>query len=269
MEFIRNNRHKLTVKINSDELDKIDAFKKEMHYVLHDKIESSFWMIENHLDEHIYADAQCEELVKMRNVIIEGPSFNKFYASVVKLEYPSFEFPSNDLFYYFAFWSELLHDNQMAILRLKEYLELQCIEYLLKQYETNPVFKEQKLEFVKPANHFNSQYLNVFKPYGYELFEFLEKELEELEKKVTVRFSILFLFLRSKDYVKDNFKNYLQFIHDFRKNKLHDFNTNKNLKFNRIANIQYDTPKYIGHQKTLNVTLEHFEKQKKQMRSNA
>lgn len=135
MEFIRKSRHSVFVKMSVDQLDQLEVFKKEMHYVLHDYIEMSICMIDNHLDLHLHKHAKYEELLKLKNTIIESSAFNKFYAGVVKLEYPSFKFTDNDLFLNFIYWSNFFEDDQIAILRLKEYIELQCIDFYLEDFK--------------------------------------------------------------------------------------------------------------------------------------
>ena len=108
MKFIRNNRWKLIAEVSNEEMEIFDRFKKEMFYVLHDHIENSFLMIENHLEKHILLDAQFDELLSMKNFIINGNSYNSYYSNVIIMKNQSFKFSNDDLFLRFAHYVNLV-----------------------------------------------------------------------------------------------------------------------------------------------------------------
>ncbi|MCH3885928.1 hypothetical protein [Tenacibaculum aquimarinum] len=210
MKFYRNSRWKLTADVSSEELDVFDAFKKNMFEVLHEHIEFTFLMIENHLSKHILLDAQCDELVNMKNYIINSNSFNSYYSNVIKFIYPSFEFASDNLFLRFAHYTSLSESDEVATLKLKEYIELQCIDYLLVQYDVG-VLSEQKIVLKLPKEHFNKEYLYLFKPFGYELFNYLRKNITP-PRGVTTKYNAIYHFLLDNGYIKNNKKEYLKLV---------------------------------------------------------
>lgn len=210
MKFIRNNRWELIADVSSEEMEIFDRFKKEMFYVLHDHIETSFLMIENHLEKHILSDAQFDELLSMKNYIIESNSFNRYYFKVVIMENQSFRFSNDDLFLRFAHYVNLVDNQDLAVSKLKEYIELQCIEYVLGKYNTG-LLTEQKIILKTPKEHYNKEYLYLFKPYGYELFEKLRKDAPA-PRGITTKYNAIFHFLLNEGYIKNSKKDYLDLV---------------------------------------------------------
>lgn len=243
MKFKRNSRWKLIAEVSNEELEIFDKFKKEMFYVLHDHIENTFSVIDNHLDKHILLDAQFDELLSMKNYIIESSSFNSYYSKVVIMENQSFRFSNDDLFLRFAHYVNLAECQDVAVLRLKEYIELQCIEYVLKVYDTGLLTK-QKIVLKTPKEHYNKEYLYLFKPYGYELFEKLQKDAPA-PRGITTKYNGIFHFMLNEGYIKNSKKEYSDLVSIQCKSDLGFNKDNEPLQYNKVE-FKPNVRKYLN-----------------------
>ncbi|WP_147677274.1 hypothetical protein [Algibacter pacificus] len=79
-------------------------------------------------------------------------------------------------------------------------------------YTTKKVYLKYLLEQLKPSSvKYNQTYLYLFKPWGFELFEFLNDRFEGAPAE-TVKYTILFHFLKSQGFVSGLNARYLEFV---------------------------------------------------------
>jgi hypothetical protein len=253
MKFIRNNRWKLVAEVSNEEMEMFDSFKKEMFYVLHDHIENSFLTIENHLSKHILLDAQFDELLSMKNFIVNGNSYNSYYSNVIIMKNQSFKFSNDDLFLRFAHYVNLVDNQDLAVSKLKEYIELQCIEYVLRQYDTG-ILTEQKIVLKIPKEHYNKEYLYLFKPYGFELFEYLNDNVKE-PRGITTKYNALYKFLLDRNFIKNNKKDYSKLIGQRYQSDLGYNNNGEKIRYNKVE-FKDNTEKYLNENESHLLDLE-------------
>jgi hypothetical protein len=209
MECIRINKNELKIKVSQNELKILDAFKNEMLHLLDDYKENCLSIIDNHLHPYLNDYAKMNELQKMKKDAFESPGFEISFLNVITLNYPKVEFLNDDLFLKFAWFTNLIEDDQIAKLKITDYLLVHFINLQLDEYE-NGGLNAQKIVFQFPKdNDFypfeDIEKYNIFIKYvklhiiePYLDFSYLYQRL--LERK-------FIKYVKQKDFIKWLFEN--------------------------------------------------------------
>lgn len=99
---------------------------------------------------------------------------------------------------------------------------------------------------------FNTEFLYLFKKKGYEVLEYLNEHFKDVIP-ITVKYTILFHFLKNEKLLQGNTLQYLKFIRE---------HYNLSLKFSRLDFSSYYDDKYSNHIKELTRLYEEFNKLK-------
>jgi hypothetical protein len=173
MECIRIGKNELKIKVSQNELKILDAFKNEMRYFLDDYKETCLSIIDNHLHQYLNDYTKMNELQKIKNDAIESPGFEISFLNVITLNYPKVDFLNDDLFLKFAWFTNLIDDDQIAKSKIRDYLLVHFINLSLNEYE-NGGLNAQKIVFQFPKEN---EYNPIFENSESKLFfEFLIKE---------------------------------------------------------------------------------------------
>lgn len=95
---------------------------------------------------------------------------------------------------------------------------------------------------ISPITEYINKYPFLFNDYGFELLEYLNMKLNYI-KSETVKFTIIYHFLNTKNYYKSSKVNYYKLIDQFKQNK--------ELKFTRLDFDTAYNPKYLEHEQQL------------------
>jgi hypothetical protein len=216
MECIRINKNELKIKVSQNELKILDAFKNEMLHLLDDYKENCLSIIDNHLHPYLNDYAKMNELQKMKKDAFESSEFEISFLNVITLNYPKVEFLNEDLFLKFAWFTNLIDDDQVAVSKIKDYLFVHFINLHLNEYE-NGGLNAQKIVFQFPKDNDIYPFKDIEK---YNIFlEYVKLHIIE----PYLDFSYLYQRLLEKEFIKyikqKDFINWL-FENDFINEKM-------------------------------------------------
>jgi hypothetical protein len=121
--------------------------------------------------------------------------FNKFYKDVILLENGFVRFNNTGkLFLSFANAYNILDDDTKGEEQLENIAKIKTLEYLIEDYNKHPD-NEFFVQYKLPEEYYNKDFLSVFKPYGFELFCFLNDNLESHKMTPPIKYTVLYHFM--------------------------------------------------------------------------
>ncbi|MBG7612100.1 hypothetical protein IU405_07545 [Polaribacter sp. BAL334] len=248
---------KIEIEVSSIELEQLDDFKKEKTKYLNDLIKSYEIEIDLLTSVHYDIEPKKFELINLRYHLIMNENYNKFYKDIIIFENGFVRFNNvGKEFLSFANAYNILEDENRGVLQLVNILKIKVLEWLIEDYNKHPE-NEYFVQYKLPKDYYNKDYLNVFKPYGFELFCFLN---DNLESNLTppVKFTIIYHFMLNKRFLRNTKKDYLDFIKENFRGQLIRKN-NEPYKYNKIENIEIVRVNYNNAEIELKSLLSQFE----------
>jgi hypothetical protein len=252
---------KIEIEVSSIELEQLDDFKKEKTTYLNNLIVEYEIEIDLLTSSHYNTEPKKFELINLRYQLIMNENYNKFYKDVIIFENGFVRFNNIGIeFLSFANAYNILEDENKGIWQLENSVKIKVLEWLIEDYNKHPE-NEYFVQYKLPKDYYNKDYLNVFKPYGFELFCFLN---DNLESNLTppIKFTIIYHFMFDKHYLRNTKKDYRDFIKENCKGQLIRKN-NEPYKYNKIENIKIVEIKYNNLKGELNSLLSQFETMRK------
>ncbi len=213
-------------------------------------------IIRNNLLETLESKNSINHLPKLffdfknKNITIERRSFEPFY------NYVLVGFLDENIIYF----DEL---RKMGTIKTELYLKnLENFNYYIDRAR-NIIEMLIKLEYYKHSlkketapqqSNYDTNYLTIFKPFGFELFNYLNERFDH--PKPTPRYTVIYYFLVEKKKVIKNASNYYKFVRNYEKSIL--YNGKTYVKFNRLAFDDWRDPKYTEHETILNNIYDSF-----------
>ena len=252
---------KIEIEVSSIELEQLDEFKKEQTIYLNDLIER--YKIEIDLLTSLHYDTEPKkfELINLRYQLIMNENYNKFYKDVLIFENGFVRFNNVGIeFLSFANAYNILEEDYKGIWQLENITKIKVLEWFIEDYNKYPD-NEYFVQYKLPKDYYNKDYLNVFKPYGFELFCFLN---DNLESNLTppIKFTIIYHFMFNNYYLRNTKKDYRYFIKENCKGQLVRKN-NDFYKYNKIEVFKIVEVKYNNLKDELKSLLSQFETMRK------
>jgi hypothetical protein len=252
---------KIEIEVSSIELEQLDDFKKEQTIFLNDLIEN--YEIELDLLTSVHYDTESKkfELINLRYQLIMNENYNKFYKDVIIFENGFVRFNNVGIeFLSFANGYNVLEDENKGVWQLENIVKIKVLEWLIEDYNKHPE-NEYFVQYKLPKDYYNRDYLNVFKPYGFELFCFLNDNLDS-NSTPPIKFTIIYHFMFDKHYLRNTKKDYRDFIKENCKGQLIRKN-NEPYKYSKIEIKTKVEIKYSNLEDELNSLLSQFETMRK------
>lgn len=248
---------KIEIEVSSIELEQLDDFKREKTVYLNDLIES--YEIELDLLTSVHYDIEPKkfELINLRYHLIMDENFNKFYKDILIFENGFIRFNNNGKdFLSFANAYNILEDENRGVWQLENIVKIKVLEWLIEDYNSNPK-NEYFVKYKLPKDYYNKDYLHVFKPYGFELFCFLNDNLE-VTLTPPIKFTIIYHYMFDKKYLRNAKTDYKNFIKEYCKGQLIRKNGHP-YKYNKVENGIKEQSNYKNLKDELNSLLSQFE----------
>jgi len=251
---------KIEIEVSSIELEQLNDFKKEQTKYLNDLIESYEIEIDLLMSLHYDTEPKKFELINLRYQLIMNENYNKFYKDVIIFENGFVRFNNVGIeFLSFVNAYNILEDENKGVWQLENFVKIKFLEWLIEDYNKHPE-NEYFVQYKLPKDYYNKDYLNVFKPHGFELFCFLN---DNLESNLTppIKFTIIYHFMLGK-YLRNAKTDYKEFIKDYCQGQLIDKNNNP-YKYNKIESKSIVLIKFNGVKGELKSLLSQFETMRK------
>jgi hypothetical protein len=248
---------KIEIIVSSIELEQLDDFKKEKTTFFNNFIEDYKIELDVLTSLHYDTEPKKFELINLRYQLIMNENYNKFYKDVIVFENGFVRFNSTGkLFLSFANAYDILNVENKGIWQLENIVKIKVLEWFIEDYNKHPE-NEYFVQYKLPKDYYDKDYLNVFKPYGFELFCFFNDNLETTMTP-PVKFTVIYHFMFGKHYIRNTKKDYRDFVKEHCKGQLIDKNKNP-YKYNKIENKGLVEVKYNNAKHELNSLLSQFE----------
>jgi len=158
--------------------------------------------IDLELSPHLKDQHKLSVLWNIRFNIITNVEYIDHYENILKRDLNNtFSIADNDDFLYFAAAHQILANKTSAFEVLKMVVKVKTIEWMIENDYNDIV----KVKFIKP---YNKDHLNIFTPYGYELFLYLDREY--FNKNPAIKYSNIYHVMKGniKGKIKASLKGY-------------------------------------------------------------
>jgi len=249
---------KIEIEVSSIELEQLDKFKKDQTIFLNDLRERYDIELDLLTSVHYNNEAKKFELINLRYKLIMDEYYNKFYKDVVIFENGFVRFNTLGIeFLSFANAYNILDDEYKGVWQLENTVKIKTLEYLIEDYNKYPD-NEYFVQYKLPKEYYNKDFLDVFKPYGFELFCFLNDQLQD-SMTPPVKFTVIYHYMHSASkYIKNAKSKYKEFVKGYCKGQLIN-KRGKHYKYNKIENLNTVILKYNQSKEELDSLLSQFE----------
>ncbi|MBI9040230.1 hypothetical protein [Lutibacter sp.] len=206
--------------ISNSEKKELNKLKIYFTNLLNDYMINEREEIDIQLAPHLLNSHKIAELHNIRGHIIRDLDYNDQFQNVFSINTGKVEFNNTTDFLYFANSYQILIDTSRAERVLKNILRVKTIERMIEIDYKNEI----EIQF-NVSENYSKNYTKYFTPYGFELFQHIDKAY--FENKKPTKYSEIYHFLYGIDDFKINcYKT------DFQKFLL----TYNGTKFSKIGN---------------------------------
>ncbi|RPD91619.1 hypothetical protein EGM88_14720 [Aureibaculum marinum] len=181
---------KIDIEVSESELNELEKIKTELKDSLNEYCELEKVELDLQVSGHIANFPKVYDLLYIKTDIIKNLYYNDYYKDVIYLKNGFIEFTENDLFYEFASAYNILNDTSKALVLLKNIIRVKLIDWLI-EHEYNDVYR---VLFRYENQLYINKYKTIFSDYGFELFEYLDNNWQEIKKPT--KYSEIYHFMR-------------------------------------------------------------------------